>query len=748
MTTQSGRGAPGGDHFVDELGDRLSTDGGPKEAPPRRPPPLGANGASGDAAHVPPSPAFPPPPTPKDYSEPSNTDVNDQSDIHELPSGEDPDGSDPFAEFEDGLAGESTRIDTEHLLAEEATTILHGAPERPFLEVEKGKDEGKQFFLNVGETGVGRSIDNDVILTDIAVSRKHVKVLVDEDSLPRLRDLGSGNGTLVNGRRVHEVMLHDGDRIEIGETVLVVRVPGDEPTVPRDPTTTDENNPPSIPPPAPTVGMRGPGIGPPPPTPVSTDYIASPRASSGPFGIPKAWLYAFMAIGGVIIALLGATVTTLILRADDSADDPQFDALAELREGLGAYRARRLDDAQQHASRVLSNNPDDAQGQQLMASVQAARTEKAAIDRAREALAQHQHERARQELGSVESSELWSQELESVRADIDAAQVDALRHEAETALEEGDEDLARQRLADMRRIDPQSEAIATLEEALRGPRGHRHGDRDRPDHEPIHESSPTRATGSPSSMGTSRPSTPTHTASMTGPTRSTGSAGYRQLESRVLAAYRSGDFNGAAGQARSGAERLDDADRSRMIRLAGRIEEFGTLYPRANASNATASQLSRAIGLDESISSGGAYANRLKPRLVDMYLNSARAAIGRGNMSEGCANVRNALGVDSDNAAAQRLRGQCEDRARALLEQAQGLERSNPARARAIYDDVMQMVPRGSPILAAGVSAQEHARSLARRRRRRVSLATASPARSYLRVDAAPSTSSSRRARS
>jgi tetratricopeptide (TPR) repeat protein len=133
---------------------------------------------------------------------------------------------DAFERFEeDEIAGEATRLEADAVLAEQPTNLLDEEPASPFLVCESGKDVGKEYVIGVGENGIGRSIDNEVILTDISVSRKHLKVLRDEAGELRLRDLGSGNGTLLNGTRVHDAPLQDGDRIELGETVLVVQVP-------------------------------------------------------------------------------------------------------------------------------------------------------------------------------------------------------------------------------------------------------------------------------------------------------------------------------------------------------------------------------------------------------------------------------------------------------------------------------------------------------------------------------------------
>ncbi len=68
---------------------------------------------------------------------------------------------------------------------------------------------------------VGRGLDQDLILADGAVSRRHIKIFRSGETV-RLIDLGSGNGTRVNGAQVTESDLQIGDRIEIGQTVLVL----------------------------------------------------------------------------------------------------------------------------------------------------------------------------------------------------------------------------------------------------------------------------------------------------------------------------------------------------------------------------------------------------------------------------------------------------------------------------------------------------------------------------------------------
>ncbi len=89
------------------------------------------------------------------------------------------------------------------------------------LQITQGNDAGQELEIRPGKTyTIGRAIDNDVVLTDIAVSRKHFDLRF-EDGAWVIVDRGSGNGTVVNGNlEDNPFMLANGDVIEIGNTVF------------------------------------------------------------------------------------------------------------------------------------------------------------------------------------------------------------------------------------------------------------------------------------------------------------------------------------------------------------------------------------------------------------------------------------------------------------------------------------------------------------------------------------------------
>ncbi|MBA3455221.1 MAG: FHA domain-containing protein [Deltaproteobacteria bacterium] len=98
------------------------------------------------------------------------------------------------------------------------------------LVVTAGNDSGQEVAVVPGKTyTIGRAVENDIVLTDIAVSRKHFD-LRHEAGAWVLVDRGSGNGTLVNGNlEDHPFMLANGDAIEIGNTTFRFELPNGPP---------------------------------------------------------------------------------------------------------------------------------------------------------------------------------------------------------------------------------------------------------------------------------------------------------------------------------------------------------------------------------------------------------------------------------------------------------------------------------------------------------------------------------------
>lgn len=103
--------------------------------------------------------------------------------------------------------------------------VVPGAGPQGELTIETGPDAGHSHRAADHPLRLGRSPDNDVILRDPATSGHHARVERRGDQF-WIVDLGSTNGTLVNGEPVQERQLNHGDRITIGQNAVQFSAPG------------------------------------------------------------------------------------------------------------------------------------------------------------------------------------------------------------------------------------------------------------------------------------------------------------------------------------------------------------------------------------------------------------------------------------------------------------------------------------------------------------------------------------------
>lgn len=151
-----------------------------------------------------------------------------------------------------------------------------------------GPTVGKVTALTTPEVTIGRETSNTITINDAEVSRRHAKMEL-HGSAYVIEDLGSTNGTFVNGKRITGTqVLNAGDVVSFGETiVLVYESPVDQNATvisskPVKPPTTKQTEKPAPPAPAPTT----------PPSPAYSGRVpAGPPSSSqvpaGPVPMPE-----------------------------------------------------------------------------------------------------------------------------------------------------------------------------------------------------------------------------------------------------------------------------------------------------------------------------------------------------------------------------------------------------------------------------------------------------------------------------
>ena len=96
------------------------------------------------------------------------------------------------------------------------------------LRIVEGVGRGTRFQIGRQRVGIGRSSENTVRIEDSEASRFHAAIQW-QDAGFALTDLGSANGTLLNGVRVETAAIVDGDQLQVASTLLAFQVHGATP---------------------------------------------------------------------------------------------------------------------------------------------------------------------------------------------------------------------------------------------------------------------------------------------------------------------------------------------------------------------------------------------------------------------------------------------------------------------------------------------------------------------------------------
>jgi hypothetical protein len=132
------------------------------------------------------------------------------------------------AEPADPADGSSAAATPGHRVDPTATivfTVPRSMAPRALLQVTDPDGRSREVAVEAGGLTIGRADDNDLVARDGRVSRHHGRIVGRRGTLVYM-DLGSTNGSKVNGESVTEVVLGVGDQLVVGDTTLVLDVEG------------------------------------------------------------------------------------------------------------------------------------------------------------------------------------------------------------------------------------------------------------------------------------------------------------------------------------------------------------------------------------------------------------------------------------------------------------------------------------------------------------------------------------------
>lgn len=621
------------------------------------------------------------------------------------------------------------------------------------LHIIGGNDRGKQHDLERPETRIGRGTDQDVVLADIAVSRRHVTILTEGQRF-RLKDLGSGNGSLVNGQRVDTVILNDGDQIEIGNTLMRFDHAASRPAT--------AGAPPMLPPPmgqpappAPSAaGLAGgyPGSGsshpqpsypqnaygaPPPaypqgyppsgyPPPPQYPPIFGPDASgpghganapigitsgaapsySPPVGVRGRDAASFIStptgkaavFGGLgLVSLIGLVI--ILTRTVFAAAPPTSNEAEDFyRQGLRLFAAGDYELARTKFNDVVQLAADAPEPRRYARLCDQEMTAKTSLKNAERALVNRRYVEAVRALDAVDSTSVYYDQASRQRREAApkaaAEMVDEARRLATVNPDE-----ARGRLKAALELDPDSidgkELLARL----------RPGGAAAPSGPPPSAATVAAVSRPPAAAASSHKTSAHHAAkgeddlADVKPSKDRTPAASASVDSKAgMAAYKARDFAGAQKAYRQESMHQPEKQAAKMIDFANQIGQLQQLIDRAGTDEAkqpsqAMKEYEQASSLDQKLSHG-ALSGFLKQKMGGLGVVAAKQSFADGKYEQAYQAAQAAQRGGSD---ASGLMKQLEQKASELVTQGQSQQKSNLNQAKQTWRTVLKMVPGSSP---------------------------------------------------
>jgi len=127
------------------------------------------------------------------------------------------DESVPPPPLENASAGEAekTILDLGEELQQGSTLLFRP----PTLTILSGDQKGTEFRLKMGVTNIGSGSENDILMDDPSIAEKHAQITFGPDGFT-IYDYNTAGGILVNGQRISEHLVQNGDNIQIGDIEL------------------------------------------------------------------------------------------------------------------------------------------------------------------------------------------------------------------------------------------------------------------------------------------------------------------------------------------------------------------------------------------------------------------------------------------------------------------------------------------------------------------------------------------------
>ncbi|MGB0678028.1 MAG: FHA domain-containing protein [Polyangiales bacterium] len=576
----------------------------------------------------------------------------------------------------------------------------------PGLQVHAGPDKGSEFVLPPGKTSIGRGVDNDIILRDASISRRHLEVTRQGLSL-RFRDLRTSNGSYLNGQLTDGAALRHGDVLRLGQTQLLVQLSAvAAPVVAGAPASAVAQH-------AAAMAAAKPALF---DEVTQVDALGQQRAArrraraihaAGMATLwtqwcllswPLRWLTLGLFVGFMTAASAGLNYR--LLRTDRGVFVVQVPALRDgMARGIVAFEAGRWRAAQRAFQQVLQREPEQYEARAYLDRIGQARTDERSLQTARLALERGDAALALRLSTTVTVHSPLAAVARSLAEQARDKMAEVWVAKARAARDGRNRKLALQRLEMALRLQPSHAEALQLAATLRG--GDKLLARLAEEAEAKHASDVEMSL--PGGAGGAAPSSVDSDLSRLATELAT--SGSHQDASlaltRALFAYRGSHFREASRLVQRAAALAPRDERRQLVQIADGIDRFASMIRHIRRGGSRRSvrvdQVRQAVRLDVQLS-GGYHRRELLTTFGMHEVDAALRAWADNDAAEACGRLQKALAVGFKDARGRQLHQDCERHATRLLERAHTVAADDTEQALALYRDVRQMTPPGSAL--------------------------------------------------
>ncbi|MGC9044012.1 MAG: FHA domain-containing protein [Myxococcota bacterium] len=542
-----------------------------------------------------------------------------------------------------------------------------------------GPNMGEEYSLDKNIITLGRGADNDIVIRDVSVSRRHAEISRDLGQIT-IRDLGSGNGVVLNDERITEKALSSGDVIKLGNTRIRFVAVYDIYTTDTEQAWIGEK----VAKPRVVEAVSGGQTSPTAKIPPQRAAVAAkPSEGKKPILLYAAVMFALFVVLLIFVKFVILTpeeegAKTSTKKGQVISDDKALEAQKLLEDGIENYKKKDFKTAQEKFVAALALDPNNRRAQQYKSRSEEELINKNYLDSAKEFMSKDSPKGALEVLKKISPESVFYNDAQTIVRSATSRYITQLTETAQKQMEEKSYQNALESVQEILSLDPSdSKALdmkAQIEKGLASSA--------KREKEPAHK---TTMAAKVKKETVEEEESSSKTISAPGP-----------VANKAVQMFKDGNVDGAVQTIESS----DAASNPKVQKLLQNLKAFAQLYPEGAAAykakkDTAISALERSYSIAKSIAPGkdNKYLSDISKMLSDMYTYKGIKDFYKEDYFSAIENLQKALKLNPENEAARKKMAEMGNVAQRLFEEAYVLKNADPEAAKKKFKVILKIAP-------------------------------------------------------